>query len=157
MRYLLLNYLALDDVPKANLLRQRLLGQKDITRSDFYTYFYTVFYKAYFSHNKSFYNENPQLPILFLEKCNEVLTGDINICTFGEAGKNMLEGHGEKSESSLQKLAKEYKQSYLYHMLGDYYTQKNNTIAAKENYAKALSLSEDPAEKSIINEKLSNL
>ncbi|HCB52123.1 TPA: hypothetical protein DEP21_06240 [Patescibacteria group bacterium] len=73
LRYLILDYTEMQNNTKINLTRQKLLGQKDINQSDFYSYFYNTFYKAYFSQDKSLYNENPQLAILFSQKCNEVI------------------------------------------------------------------------------------
>ena len=71
LRYLILNYIGLQDNTKLNSSRQKLLGQKDINPSDFYLYFYTVFYKAYFSQDVSLYTQNTQLPLLFISKCQE--------------------------------------------------------------------------------------
>ena len=64
----------------------------------------------------------------------------------------------ENSESELIKLADTYKQSYLYHILGDYYfIHQKNPTKAKENYVKALGLTDDLNEKTILNQKLTNL
>ncbi len=157
LRYLILDYTEMQNNTKINLTRQKLLGQKDINQSDFYSYFYNTFYKAYFSQDKSLYNENPQLAILFSQKCNEVIWINNSICLYGEIGKNFLEGKWGKSETDLINLANTYKQSYLYHMLGDYYTSKTDKQSAKENYAKALSLTNDANEEMILKEKLSTI
>ncbi|HCB52122.1 TPA: hypothetical protein DEP21_06235 [Patescibacteria group bacterium] len=42
-------------------------------------------------------------------------------------------------------------------MLGDYYTSKTDKQSAKENYAKALSLTNDANEEMILKEKLSTI
>jgi len=54
-------------------------------------------------------------------------------------------------------LTQKYKQSHLYHILGDYYTQNKQYATAKETYVQALSICEQVSEQTILKNKISLL
>ena len=53
-------------------------------------------------------------------------------------------------------LTQNYHQSHLYHLLGDYYSSLKQYTLAKDNYIKALSISDTQAEQSILQAKITN-
>ncbi|HCY20348.1 TPA: hypothetical protein DIC40_00450 [Patescibacteria group bacterium] len=83
LRYLIVNYLEIKEYQKAIESWQKLLGQTDIKNSDFFHYFYNVFYKGYFSQNKTLYETNEQLPILYIQECEKKLGIDDDVCIYG--------------------------------------------------------------------------
>lgn len=155
LRYLLLNYIQIEDTSKMITTRQKLLEQTDLSPSDFFSYFYNVFYKAYFSQDISLYKWHEDFSASFLTKCIQLFDKDNDVCIYWKIGKESITEQEWSYENDLMQLADKYKQSYLYHMLGDFYIKKNDKIKAKENYLKALAISEDNQEKEIINQKLS--
>jgi Tfp pilus assembly protein PilF len=54
-------------------------------------------------------------------------------------------------------LTEKYKQSHLYHILGDYYEQVSQYTLAKESYVQALSICEQVSEQTILKNKISLL
>ncbi|MEI6672348.1 MAG: tetratricopeptide repeat protein [bacterium] len=50
-----------------------------------------------------------------------------------------------------------YHQSHLYHLLGDYYVSLKQYTLAKENYLKALSISDTLPEQSLLENKIAQL
>jgi tetratricopeptide (TPR) repeat protein len=73
LRYLIINYLEIDEYTKAIESWQKILGQTDIKNSDFFLYFYNSFYKGYFSQNRKIYETNEQLATLFIQECEKKL------------------------------------------------------------------------------------
>jgi len=57
----------------------------------------------------------------------------------------------------LLSLTEKYHQSHLYHVLGDYYVSLKQYPQAKENFIKALSISDNLTEQTIIQNKLTNI
>jgi hypothetical protein len=52
---------------------QSILGQNNLDKSDFYTFFYNVFYLPFRNQEVfTIYNQNPALTTSFLDKCYQV-------------------------------------------------------------------------------------
>lgn len=157
LRYLIINYLEINEQDKAIEQRQRLLGQSDIKNSDFFFYFYNTFYKGYFSQDFSLYNKNKQLSSLFIQECTKNLGIDEDVCIYGRIWKDIIQNNlSAANEVELISLSKKYNQSYLYHILWDFYSKKQQIAEAKKRYAKTVASSQDPREIEFINRKLSN-
>lgn len=154
-RYQILSDLQIQD--EGNLLstRQNLLGQADLESNDFYEYFYNVLYKGYFSQDTSRYTNNPLIADKMIENCEALLSGgNMDICTYGKVGKAAITKTLSTEESDLIHLASTYHQSYMYHLLGDYYQNILDTQKEKEAYTQALSFSHDPEEVTLLKDKI---
>lgn len=159
-RYLLLSYLKLQDYPKTVSLRQKLLWQTDISRSDYYTYFYNSFYLPYLNKQISnIYKENTALAQMFISNCTNTITGtDTDICTYGRIWLEIINNRlSSNIIPVLTNLAEKYNNSYLYRILWDIYLANQNSTQAKQSYAKALSISLDQKETKYLEEKISQL
>jgi len=161
LRYLVLNYIQLQDNIKLVETRQKLLFQKDINPSDFFLYFYMSFYKSYFSYDKSLYNQDTKLAENFLTECNNSFSwNNIDVCSYWNIWKSLITNIWSVNQSMLYQLAQTYNQSYLFHILWDLtLNTKNykNISKAKEYYGKAVNLTDDKKEKEILINKISDL
>lgn len=148
-RYLILNYLKIDDTKRVVETWQQLLGQSDVGSSDFYSYFYEVFYAPYLAESTyALYKENTLLADMFLERCGVVFSGSVaDVCEFGNIGQYLANGSPWLPDSSelLLKLARTYNMRYLYKILGD-------ITGTKDYYIKALSLCTDNAQKRVLQQ-----
>jgi len=155
-RYLLLNYIAKKDEERMLRTWQYLLGQNDIQKADFYTYFYEVLYKP-FINGKSYnlYEAKPDLAETFVAKCYEALIKEQHdVCVYGDAGVDFLRHHDNDAKSKLLYLAKNYPQAYIFHTLWDFYYRQNQTNKAKTYYIKAVSMTDNESEEGILKRKL---
>ncbi|MFA7298720.1 MAG: hypothetical protein WC010_03690 [Candidatus Absconditabacterales bacterium] len=158
-RYMLLSYIQGEDTTSMIRLWQNILGQPDLQTSDFALFFDQMFYIPYRTAKPfSLYTENPQLADMYIGKCSTIFTGSqADVCMYGEVGlqlaKQNLSGMGQK----LLSLTEKYHQSHLYHVLGDYYVSLKQYPQAKENFIKALSISDNLTEQTIIQNKLTNI
>lgn len=158
-RYMLLSYIQGDDTSNIVRMFHNLLGESSLQASDFVLFFDQMFYTP-FRAGQSFdvYKDSPQLVDLYLRKCTTVLgESQADVCMYGEVwlqlAKQNLSWIGEKIIILTQK----YKQSHLYHILGDYYTQNKQYATAKETYVQALSICEQVSEQTILKNKISLL
>ncbi|AHB41740.1 hypothetical protein P148_SR1C00001G0953 [candidate division SR1 bacterium RAAC1_SR1_1] len=155
LRYLIVNYLEIKEYQKAIESWQKLLGQTDIKNSDFFHYFYNVFYKGYFSQNKTLYETNEQLPILYIQECEKKLGIDDDVCIYGRIGSEIIDNQlSPANEVELISLGEQYNQSYLYHILGDINNKLGKKEEAKKWYAKTIASSQDPKEIDFVQKKL---
>lgn len=155
LRYLIINYLEIDEYSKAIESWQKLLGQTDIKNSDFFLYFYQTFYKGYFSQNNTIYETNTQLSTLFIKECEETLWIDDDVCIYGRVWSEIMKNElSPANEAELISLSQTYNQSYLYHILGDFANKQNKKDEAKKWYAKTISSSQDPKEIEFVQKKL---
>lgn len=151
LRYLLINYLEIDEYEKAITSWQKLLWQSDIKNSDFLFYFYHTFYKSYFSQNFDIYEQNQQLSHLFIQECEKKLWIDNDVCIYWRIGAEIINNTlSPSNKAELITLSKTYNQSYLYHILWD--MTKNEE--AKERYAKTIWASKDAKEIEFVQKKL---
>ena len=92
-RYLLLDYLHSDDSSNVIRIRQNILGQNDISASDFYTYFDSVLYMPFRTGKPlQYYFTNPQLATLYVNKCSTLFSGwDQSVCNYGKVGLQLAQ------------------------------------------------------------------
>jgi len=155
-RYLILNYIAWDDTQRLVRIRQSMLWQNNLEKSDFYSFFYHVFFLPFKNQKSSdIYKQNPHIAISFLTKCYEIFdSSNDDICIYGQAGQDIATNNRNWAKDKLLYLADRYPQSYIYHALWDYYLRQKDMEKSKENYLKAVWMTTSPIEKSIIRNKL---
>lgn len=155
-RYLILNYIAWNDTTKLIRMRQSILWQSNLQKSDFYTFFYNVFYLPFRNQELfALYNSNPTLTTSFLDKCYQTFgSGDNDICFYGQAGQDIASSNRVGAKDKLLYLSDRYPQWYIFHALGDYYLHQNDWQQAKQYYLKAVSITTSEMEKTIIRKKL---
>ena len=158
-RYMLLGYIQNEDTTNMMRIWQNLLGQPDIQPSDFSLFFDQMFYIP-FRAAKPFamYFDTPQLTDLYLGKCSTLFTGSqADVCMYGDVWLQLAKQNLSWIGSKLLSLTTKYHQSHLYHLLGDYYASLKQNSMAKENYIKALSISDTATEQSILQNKINGL
>lgn len=155
-RYLINDYLLLDQKNKLILSRNKMLWYDNLVASDFYTYFYEVFYRPYSEWSQyQLYAIDTDLAEKMIRLCAVRLPKEENaVCNYGSIGKNIALWKFEWLEQSLLNLATEYPQWYLYHALGEYYLQQWDVDRAKIYLLKAISLTQKGVEKMQIKKLL---
>lgn len=155
-RYLLLNYIKWWDEQKQIDMRQKLLWQQELIKSDFFLFFYNVFFDPFanwWSHKT--YGDNIELANMWISKCWEIMTeNDRTVCTYGEAWLNIVNWQREQAKPKLDELVKIYNQSYLFHAIWDYYYQIWDKTNAKEYYIKATSMTDNKKEEKILKSRM---
>ena len=155
-RYLILNYIAWNDNTKLVRMRQSILWQDNLQKSDFYTFFYNVFFLP-FRNQEIFtiYNQNPELTTSFLDKCYKTFASwNDDICIYWQAWQDIASSNRIWAKDKLLYLSERYKQWYIYHALWDYYVIQKDLQQAKQYYIKAVSMTSNEIEKTIIRKKL---
>lgn len=155
-RYMLLSYIQVEDTTNMTRIWQNILGNSLLQTSDFSLFFDQMFYLP-FRSGKPFdlYMENPQLADMYLGKCSTLFTGSqADVCTYGEVWLQLAKQNLSWIGQKLLSLVQNYRQSHLYHLLGDYYFSLNHYPMAKEYYIQALSISDTLAEQSILQNKI---
>ena len=155
-RYMLLSYIQMEDTTNMTRVRQNLLGQSDLQPSDFALFFDQLYYLP-FRTAKPFtlYSENPQLANLYSNKCSTLFSGSqADVCAYGEVWLQLAQQNLSWIWEKLLSLTQTYHQSHLYHLLGDYYASLKQNTLAKENYVKALSISDNATEQSLLQNKI---
>jgi hypothetical protein len=91
-RYLALDYAALKQHSKLLSSREKILGYKELKKSDFYSYFYQALFVPYFKGEEpTLYTQNPSLTQKYLSRCSELFTGKERvICTYGKIGYQLI-------------------------------------------------------------------
>ncbi len=155
-RYLVLNYLALQQSGKLLTSWQKLLWYSTLEPSDFYSYFYEVFFVPYMKgEHYELYVKNPSLAQHYLEQCVVQLSGSKrSVCEYGKVGVQLAMGSYSQLEPSLLSLLQEYPQGYLYHILGEYYMKQGNREKAKFNLLKAVGMTDMVQERWMIQKLL---
>lgn len=157
IRYMISNYLEIQEYEKAIQSRQKLLGQNNIKNSDFFLYFYNTFYKGYFSQNTKIYESNKQLSDLFLQECEKKLWIDNDVCLYWKIWADIVHNNlSPSNEVELISLSESYNQSYLYHILWDFNVKQGKREDAKKRYAKTIASSQDAKEIDFVQKKLAN-
>lgn len=157
-RYLINNYLQLNQSNKLISSWNKLLWYKNLVASDFYTYFYEVFFHPYseWSEYKLFALDT-ELANKMLRVCTMTLPKDERgVCTYWTIGRNIALWQFEGIEQYLLNLVAEYPQWYLYQALGDYYIQQGDLDKAKTYLLKAVSLTQKRKEINQIKKLLQN-
>lgn len=155
-RYLIRDYLLLDQKNKLISSRWKLLWYDDLVASDFYTYFYEAFYRPYSEWSQyQIYAFDTDLAEKILRVCNLRLSWeDKVICNYWSIGKSIALWQFDWLESSLLSLAVSYPQSYLYHALWEYYINQWDFVKAKAYLIKAVSMAQKRWEVSQIKKLL---
>lgn len=155
-RYLIRDYLLLDQKNKLISSRWKLLWYDGLVTSDFYTYFYEVFYRPYSEWAQyEIYAYDTELAEKMLRVCNLRLSWeDRVICSYWNIGKSIALGQFDWLENSLLSLAVSYPQSYLYHALWEYYINQWDFVKAKAYLIKAVSMAQKRWEVSQIKKLL---
>lgn len=157
-RYLINNYIKLNQSNKLISSRNKLLWYKKLVASDFYTYFYEVFFHPYseWSEYKLFALDT-ELANKMLRVCTMTLPKDERgVCTYWTIGRNIALWQFDGIEQYLLNLVAEYPQWYLYQALGDYYIQQWDLDKAKTYLLKAVSLTQKWKEINQIKKLLQN-
>jgi hypothetical protein len=147
-RYLINDYIKLDQRTKLIASRNKLLWYENLVASDFYTYFYEAFYHPY-SEWKQFqiYAFDIELANKMLRVCSMTLSNEERaVCTYWTIGRNIALWQFDWIEQYLLNLIAEYPQWYLYQALWDYYVQQWNLEKAKAYLLKAVSLTKKRSE-----------
>jgi len=141
-RYLINDYLQLDQKNKLIASRNKLLWYENLVASDFYTYFYEVFYHPYSEGGQyQLYAFDTELANKMLRVCSMKLSDDERaVCTYGSIGRNIALWKFDWLEQYLLDLTSQYPQWYLYQALWEYYIQQWDTEKAKVYLLKAVSL-----------------
>ena len=155
-RYLIRDYLLLNQNNKLIASRNKILWYDDLVASDFYTYFYETFYHPYSEWSQyQLYAIDTDLAEKMIRLCAIRLSKEDNaVCNYGSIGKNIALWKFDWLEQSLLKLATEYPQWYLYHALWEYYLQQDDLEKAKIYLLKAISLTQKGVEKKQIKKLL---
>lgn len=155
-RYLILNYIAWNDTTKLVRMRQSILWQDNLQKSDFYTFFYNVFFLP-FRNQEIFtiYNQHPELTTSFLDKCYQIFAyWDDDICIYWQAWQDIASSNRIWAKDKLLHISQHYTQWYILHALWDYYNHQKDTQQAKQYYLKAVSITTSEIEKTILRKKL---
>ncbi len=157
-RYMLLDYIAMDDSERMMNTWKKFLGQVDLQKSDFYTFFYEVLYKPFVDGGGyKLYQTDPQLVQDYVNRCETVLIKtDEDVCTYGQAWLSLVLWQKDQAKHALLYLAKNYPQSYIFHSLWDYYYQIGEESKAKQYYIKAISMPHNNYEESTLKTKLTD-
>jgi len=158
-RYLVLNYVKLEESERLVWTRQNLLGIDWLEKSDFYTYFYEVLYRPFIEWDSyDLYKENVVLAENFVDVCYKKLSEDQqDICVYGRAGLDILNQRNEEAQSKLLYLAQHYPQSYIFHTLWDLYYRQTDYAKAKIYYLKSISMTDSESEEVVLKYKLTEL
>ena len=155
-RYLINDYLKLNQKNKLISSRNKLLGYENLVASDFYTYFYETFFHPYSQWEQfQLYAYDTELANKMLRVCSMILKDEEKaVCTYGTIGRNIALWQFDGLEQYLLNLATEYPQWYLYQALWDYYIQQWDLEKAKAYLLKAISLTQKKSERSQIKKLL---
>ena len=155
-RYLINDYLKLDQKNKLISSRNKLLWYENLVASDFYTYFYETFFHPYSQWEQfKLYAYDTDLANKMLRVCSITLQREEKaVCTYWTIGRNIAMWQFDGLEQYLLNLATEYPQWYLYQALWDYYIQQWDLEKAKAYLIKAISLTQKKSERSQIKKLL---
>jgi len=155
-RYMFLSYIKWWSYDRANATRQKLLGDSSITTYDFYSYFYEVFYAPIRGATpRDMYQNNPTIATMSVEQCLSILNEvDHDVCDYGRAGLYIATNTMPEAKKYLDTLVAKYNEPYLLHAMGDYYMATQDSATAYQYYQKALTMSNNDDEKSVISKKL---
>ena len=147
-RYLINNYLKLNQKNRLISTRNKLLWYKDLVASDFYTYFYETFFHPYAEWSEyQLYAFDTELANKMLRACSTLLPKEERaVCTYWTIGRNIALWQFEWIEQYLLNLVSEYPQWYLYQALWEYYIKQWNVEKAKAYLLKAVSMTKKTTE-----------
>jgi hypothetical protein len=142
-RYLVLNYLILEQLDKLLSTWQRLLWSNSLMYTDFFNYFFQTFFVPYSKwEDYLLYQKNPDLAQNYLTVCSQTLTGEEKaVCEYGKVGLSLANHSFGWLEVALVSLIEQYPQGYLYHALWEFYLQQWKPDLAKSALLKAVWMS----------------
>jgi hypothetical protein len=155
-RYLINDYLKLDQKNKLISNRNKMLWYENLVASDFYTYFYEAFFRPYSQwEDFQLYALDTELANKMLRVCSMTLQDEEKaVCTYGTIGRNIAMWQFDWMEQYLLNLVAEYPQWYLYQALWEYYVKQWELDKAKAYLLKAVSLTQKRTELSQIKKLL---
>lgn len=142
-RYLVLNYLILQQPDKLLSTWQKLLWSKDLMYTDFFNYFFQTFFVPYSKWEEYFlYQKNSGLAQNYLTVCSQTLKGSEKaVCEYGKVWLSLANNSFEWLEVALVSLTENYPQGYLYHALWEFYLKQWKPDLAKSALLKAIWMS----------------
>jgi len=158
-RYLIRDYIILDQKNKLISIWNKVLWYDDLVASDFYTYFYEAFYRPFSEwENHQIYSLDSELANKMIRVCSIKLSEEEKaVCNYWMIGKNVALWQFDWLEESLLKLTSEYPQWYLYQALWEYYIQQWDLDKAKAYLLKAVSMTKRTPEVVQIKKLLQNI
>jgi len=147
-RYLINNYIKLDQKNRLISSRNKLLWYENLVASDFYTYFFEAFFHPYSEWNEfQLYALDIELANKMLRICSTTLQDQEKaVCMYWTIGRNIALWNFDGLEQYLLNLVAEYPQWYLYQALWEYYVQQWELDKAKAYLLKAISMTRKRAE-----------
>lgn len=157
-RYLLLDYEKLGQTEKMVQIRQKLLWEDSLMESDFKYFFDYSFYKPFsLWENSKVFMWYEQMSYDFISKCYDKFWYKNDTCIYWEVWLDIVNKSRTSVEENLLYLSQNYPSSSIYQALGDYYKSINEKEKSKEYYIKAISLSENSTQKSLMEDYIMNL
>ena len=158
-RYLIRNYIILDQKNKLISIWNKILWYDNLVASDFYTYFYEAFYRPFSEWGDyQIFSLNSELANKMIRVCSMKLSEEENVvCNYWMIGKNIALWQFDGLEQLLLNLTSEYPQWYLYQALWEYYIQQWELDKAKSYLLKAVSMTKRTPEVVQIKKLLQNI
>lgn len=157
-RYLIRDYIHLDQKNKLLSVWNRILWYDNLVASDFYTYFYEAFYRPFSEWAEyKVYRTDAELANKMIRVCSMKLPEEEKaVCNYWMIGKNIASWEFDGLESSLLNLVAQYPQWYLYQALWEYYLKQWDLDKAKAYLLKAVSMTKNVSEVIQIKKLLEN-
>lgn len=150
-RYLLLNYEKLWDKNKMIQIWQKQLWSNNLRESDFKYFFDQVFFLPFSKWEKfQTYREYGQMAYDFVEACYEQLWSKNATCIYGNVWIDIANSNRVSAKENLLYLAENYPQASIYQALWNYYRLMKDDSKAKTYLLKAVSMTDDSAQKKLI-------
>ena len=157
-RYLLLDYEKLGQKEKMVQIWQKLLGEYNLTESDFKYFYDIVFFQPFSQWEKSTIYENyKQISYDMVAMCYDKFGYKNDTCIYWEVWFNITNWLRNWVEESLLYLAENYPQANIFQALWDYYKKNNDKAKAKSYYIKAISYSDNSIQKWLMESSLLKL
>lgn len=135
LRYLLLSYVAVNDIQHAGEVASLLLASNALIIEDIYSIFDLFLYSP-IREKKDFslYTAFPEIVELFLQRCQQQFSDKSYVCLYGKAWKMLIDWESEKAFKLLLHVVQRYPRSELYKMLGDLSLEQGNPVEAERYY-----------------------
>ncbi len=157
-RYLLLDYEKLWQKEKMVQIWQKLLGEYNLTESDFKYFYDIVFFQPFSQWEKSTIYENyKQISYDMVAMCYDKFGYKNDTCIYWEVWFNITNWLRNWVEENLLYLAENYPQANIFQALWDYYKKNNDKAKAKSYYIKAISYSDNSIQKWLMESSLLKL
>ena len=156
LRYMLLCYQKLNDTQMMQTVMQRILDSGDMRREDFMLVFDNVLYGPWVaSGSRDVVTLSPQTTQAWIQACYAKLpTSQQGLCQYGQAGRYLSQGQGEKAIQFLLVAAQQYPRSYVFEALGDWYFKAKQYTRARDYYIQSMAIETDPTLKQKSKDRL---